>query len=561
MSLPFLALALVAGAALSAAAFIVGRRHPRPGSGPSARRKAGRTVGLREGCEDTDFVATLLAVTEAALDTPDLERMVQELADRMADIIKADGCYITFWDAERRLSLPAAAYGPYRASYASFRPAHGQRTLTESIAEAGHTLVVEDASRSEHMDPSIAANFNSKSLLGLPMSSDGAILGAVLIGFNRPHRFTEEEISRCEHAARHISFAVAKMRLLEEARHHADELAALNRIGLAINSGRDLDSVISAVFEQCRGIIELDTFYLALYDPEREELRFPLFHDGGKMLHMESRSLAERPGMSGYIIKTRKPLLLADASLPEVQERFGVVRAGGVPSKAYIGVPLICGERVLGVLSVQSHHPDAYTARHLQLVETIAAQSAIAIENAQLYDRLKLLSATDGLTGIFNYRSLSELGPMEFSKARRTGRPLSLVFYDIDHFRDFNTYHGHSAGNAVLEAVTAAVRDCVRSIDVFARYGGEEFVLVLPETPLEEAAAIAERIRSAVEALRVRVPGAGGESGLGVTVSLGVAADRAGLSRFQDLVDEANAAERQAKLNGRNRVELAAKGA
>lgn len=505
--------------------------------------------------DEVSHIRLLNALMEAALDTLDLQSMIQTLADRMADIIEADGCYITFWDEERRITIPATAYGPHRSSYNKFATEPGEQTFTASIAAARHTLVVEDAFSTDYISPRIAANFPAKSLLGLPMISDGKILGAIIISFNTVHQFTTTEIIRSEQAARHISFAVAKMLLLEDEKHRSEELIALNRIGIAINSGRDIDRVISTILEQCQNIIELDAFYLALYDAEKEELKFPLFYDGGEKIPMATRSIAVVPGISGHIIRTRTSLSLPDASSAEVQQSFGVIRAGGIPSRAYIGVPLMYGDKVLGVMSVQSRQPNAYTAHQVQLVETIAAQSAIAIENARLNGELQHLSITDGLTGAIIFRHLMELGPLEFAKASRYGRTLSLLFMDIDGFSDFNSRFGHATGNDVLKAVVDCARGCVREIDFFARYGGEEFVIILPETPPEEAAAIGERVRASIEALRVPSPVSPG--GLHVTISVGVSSITPGITDFEDLLNAANAAERQAKENGRNRVEIA----
>jgi len=505
--------------------------------------------------DEVSHIRLLNALMEAALDTQDIQNMVQTLADRMSDIIEADGCYITFWDSERSMTIPAAAYGPHRSTYNKFITIPGEQTFTASIAGAKHTLVVEDAFKTEYISPRIAANFPAKSLLGLPMISDGKILGAIIISYNTPHHFSSTEISRSEQAARHVSFAVAKMLLLEDEKHRSEELVALNRIGIAINSGREIDGVIATIFEQCMKIIELDVFYLALYDPEKDELRFPLFYDGGEHITMAARNLATKPGLSGHIIKTRKPLSLPDASTPEVQHSFGSVRAGGIPSRAYIGVPLIYGNKVLGVMSVQSRESNAYTEHQLQLMETIAAQSAVAIENARLNGELQHLSITDGLTGAIIFRHLMELGPLEFAKAARHGRPLSLLFLDIDNFSDFNSRFGHATGNEVLKAVVDRAKSCVREIDLFARYGGEEFVIVLPDTPPDEAAIIAERVRTGVETLRVPSPVQ--SDGLNVTISIGVASISPDTVSFQKLVDAANTAERTAKEQGRNRVEIA----
>ncbi|MFH2116175.1 MAG: sensor domain-containing diguanylate cyclase [Spirochaetota bacterium] len=504
---------------------------------------------------DTAFIRLLNDLTEAMLDTSDLGSMLQSLADRMSGVIGADGCYITSWDAERGTTTPIAAYGPQRSISRKFALVPGERTLTQAIAEAGHTLVVEDALNTDYISPRIAAAFPARSLLGLPLLSNGEVLGAIIISFDTYHHFTKQEIARCEHAARHVSFAVATMRLLEAEKQRSEELLALNHIGMAINSGLDFNQVVLTILEQCRGIIELDTFYLALYDEEHNQLSFPLFCDNGAIRPFDSKALGYHPGLSDHVIKTRGSLYLPDTLAPDLDTSLGIVRTGGSPSRSYIGLPLLYRDKVLGVMSVQSLLPNAYDSRQIRLLETIAAQSAIAIENARLYDELRRLSVTDGLTGAFNYRSLMELGIMEFAKAQRLDRPLSLLFFDIDHFRDFNNLHGHATGNDVLVAVVGKVRSCIRGIDLFARYGGEEFVIILPESPQSEALPVAERVRNSVEGLRI--PISSHTEGLSVTISLGLASMQPHHTRFQDLLEAANTAERIAKQNGRNRVELA----
>jgi diguanylate cyclase (GGDEF)-like protein len=504
---------------------------------------------------DTAFIRILDELTEAMLDTSDLGSMLQSLADRMSTVIGADGCYITSWDAERGTTTPMAAYGSQRSVYRKFTMMPGERTLTEAIAKAGHTLVVEDALNSSLVSPRIATAFPARSLLGLPMLSNGKVLGAIIISFDTHHHFSRQEIARSEHAARHVSLAVATMRLLEAEKQRSGELLALNQIGMAINSGLEFDQVVQTILEQCRGIIALDTFYLALYDEEHDRLSFPLFCDNGAIIPYDPVALGLKPGLSGHVIKTRSSLYLPDTLAPGLDASYGTVRTGGEPTRSYIGVPLMYRDKVLGVMSVQSLLPNAYDARQIRLMETIAAQSAIAIENAKLYDELRRLSITDGLTGIFNFRSLMDLGIMEFAKAKRLDRLLSLVFLDIDHFRDFNNLHGHATGNAVLVAVVDTIRSCIRGIDLFARFGGEEFVIILPETPQARALQVAERIRTSVEDLRIPVSGQAKD--LSVTISLGLASMQAGHSRFQDLLEAANNAERLAKQNGRNRVESA----
>ena len=180
---------------------------------------------------------------------------------------------------------------------------------------------------------------------------------------------------------------------------------------------------------------------------------------------------------------------------------------------------------------------------------TIANQSGLAIENANLYARTLQLSITDGLTGLYNYRHLCERLDGEIARGRRYRLPLGLLLVDIDRFKSFNDLYGHLVGDEVLRAVAHCIRANTRDVDIVARYGGEEFCVVLQEIG-EGVRAHAERICEAVAAVRVAVPGAS----VGVTVSVGAAVSHGGEPGSRELLRRADAALYRAKEAGRNRA-------
>ncbi len=168
---------------------------------------------------------------------------------------------------------------------------------------------------------------------------------------------------------------------------------------------------------------------------------------------------------------------------------------------------------------------------------------------AQYHETIYRMTIVDGLTGVNNKRYLMESLEKEIPRARRHHRPLSLLMFDIDHFKSINDTYGHLAGDFVLKEMATVVKSRLRPDDVFGRYGGEEFAVILPETPLDGAAAIGEELRQLVE---LHVFEFEGEK-MGVTVS-------SGASQLQDGWDVLNfikvADERlyEAKRSGRNRV-------
>jgi len=165
--------------------------------------------------------------------------------------------------------------------------------------------------------------------------------------------------------------------------------------------------------------------------------------------------------------------------------------------------------------------------------------------------RLAQLASTDGLTSLFNHRAFQDSLKRDLHRARRSGQPLSLILFDVDHFKKFNDTWGHQAGDAVLMAIGKLLLASVRVGDVPARYGGEEFVIILPDTPVDGAYLLAERLRVNISKLRVKL----GDNVLDVTSSFGVAEVR---GRFEHdpakLIEAADTALYAAKHAGRNQV-------
>ena len=173
---------------------------------------------------------------------------------------------------------------------------------------------------------------------------------------------------------------------------------------------------------------------------------------------------------------------------------------------------------------------------------------------ARYTQTLLKISATDPLTGALNRRSFTERAGAELSRARRYGRPTSLLMIDADRFKSVNDRYGHAGGDAVLRAFVATVADCLRPSDLLGRIGGEEFAVLLAETGVAGAESVAERIRAAVEARDVPMDG----QVIRFTVSLGAAALGDGPTALENAMERADAALYRAKELGRNRVVVGA---
>lgn len=256
-----------------------------------------------------------------------------------------------------------------------------------------------------------------------------------------------------------------------------------------------------------------------------------------------------------WVLKRRQPALTPAFTLPK--------------AKSVILLPLATSKRTLGmVMGVTALQESLVTQEKTRLLSVLSRQCSLVMENSVLYEKLRrekdsleeanekilYLSERDALTGCFNRRRMNEQLPREIQRALRYRRSLSLALCDLDHFKTVNDSRGHQCGDRVLVEFVASVHELVRDSDWLARYGGEEFLLVLPETTLENASRLAERLRAHVAGTRFECDG----EAFTITASFGVVGfdPEAGLKAVsaESLLNQADERLYQAKKTGRNRV-------
>lgn len=220
----------------------------------------------------------------------------------------------------------------------------------------------------------------------------------------------------------------------------------------------------------------------------------------------------------------------------------------GTPNiRACLGVPLTTPDGFnIGALCIYDDEPRPFNSRDAGILEKFAQ---IVFEQLDL----RQISSQDAMTGAHSRRGFMAELDKEFARAHRYERPSALLMIDVDHFRETNTRHGYPAGDAVLTALSNAVMSSMRKSDIFGRIGGEEFALLLPETDIDAARDVAERLRKTIEATIIDT----GAGEIRVTVSLGVAPLPTRAEGAVGWLAEADIALYEAKRLGRNRVEVA----
>jgi len=223
----------------------------------------------------------------------------------------------------------------------------------------------------------------------------------------------------------------------------------------------------------------------------------------------------------------------------------------GLAADGYFCLRLAAGGDVVGVLGVPEADAPMPETRH-RMLATAGALLAITIRNAQLFHEIRETSLRDGLTGCYNRTHALEVIDTELRRARRSQMPVSLIMFDLDHFKDVNDRYGHLCGDAVLAGVGVKMREVLRGSDLKCRYGGEEFLVLLPETPLEGAKRVADSMRRDLADMRVTWK----DETITVTASFGVSVALPAEIDGQALISRADAALYRAKDQGRNCVRL-----
>jgi diguanylate cyclase (GGDEF)-like protein len=335
-------------------------------------------------------------------------------------------------------------------------------------------------------------------------------------------------------------------RSLSDLERSREELRdSLERIGEALTSTHDLDGLLQVVLETALATLDTRAGVVLYRSADQLQLVGELgLHEAG--LNAPA-VVASGTGVLGRVVSSGSQVRGRLGSGPvELQPTETEPSTGDI-----LAVPLRSMGTVIGVLALYDRNDGRpFDAADEDALGTLAGQASIAIDNVQLHQEAQRLSTTDALTGLWNFRYLSMSLAREIERSTRFDRPLAVLMLDLDHFKSVNDTHGHPRGDTVLRELAHRVQEQIREVDTFARYGGEEFVVVLPETTVEGAAQLAERICVAVHREPFRHDG---EEPLDVTVSIGGAAFPEHGSSPATLMRAADKALYVAKAEGRDR--------
>ena len=393
-----------------------------------------------------------------------------------------------------------------------------------------------------------------RSWLGFPLIFQDQIIGLLTLDSKDYDHFTAADEKIASAFATQVAIAIENARLYSDAQRRIMEQSILNEIMQSISAELELNELLELVHRQINRFVDAQFFMIASHDHQAAKWQPVYLIDSKTGADFVRKYYPTGEGLTGYILQNCEPLLLnSDSEFMAFIEETGCVNIGPSPS-ALMGVPLVAEGKVIGVMVTQHYEQEHYfTQDDFTLFRLIGSQVAVALQNANLFARIKELARMDALTGLNNRRHFFYLAEQEVKRARRYDRKLAAMMLDIDHFKHVNDTYGHASGDKVLQAIAELSKRTLRKQDTIGRYGGEEFAVILPETDISRAMEVAERLRVAIASCPIDIS----QGTVDLTVSIGVAAlDTDGNMAVESLLDRADKALYAAKREGRDCVKV-----
>ena len=442
-------------------------------------------VVMHDAQRRTKEYELLTEIGQAISSHLDQDEVLRTVHVELGQIFDTSSFYIAFQEDEEirfELEIEDGKVLPKRS-----RPA--SNGLTEHVIRTGQPLLIQ--SDLEQVRVKLGSDFipphPAKSFCAVPIMLGGIPAGVMgALSTEREYVFEARDLEVMKTAAGQLGVAVENARLFSEEKRRARHLSFLNSISKTAISSQDAEQMMGDIVREIQKNFHYDHIGIGIMDYATKDIEIKA--EAGTTSLALGKRIAVGTGILGRVARTGVSALVQNTGQGHL--------SGVLPeSRAVLCLPITYGETLLGVLNVESRDENAFEPQDVLILNTLADLLATALHNSFVFQKLQQQSITDGLTGIKTRRFFWEALSSEWKRASRSGRPFSVVLIDLDKFKEVNDGLGHLEGDLVLARVGRLLEQKCRQSNVVARYGGDEFIILMPETSIDQAQVLAERLR------------------------------------------------------------------
>ncbi len=474
--------------------------------------------------------------------TLDLSTLLSEVLELSCGMLNASAGLLGLYNPQTQALEPSHTF------VASQRDISWEPQITSGMSwqvfKTGDPALVSNINAHPELPDRVAEN-HITSFLIVPVRSAQEIMGVLsFYNFAEQTAFLERDVPIAVTLGREAGEAIRTAQLFKAVRKRAEEAENLREASSAVTSALNLEVVLDQIISNLDKVVPFDSCTIFLNEDDHLRIVANRGFDSSSNLIGTTYSCDNSLVRETYT--SRLPLIIKDAQIDPRYEKWG--QAGHV--HGWMGIPLFARGNIIGFLTVDSRRINAYSVEDAILAQAFANQAAIAIENAQLYERTQHLAITDPLTELFNRRHFFDLSKKEFYRARRYAKPLSVLMIDVDDLKLVNDSYGHIVGDQLIEFIGRQIRAELRYSDIAGRYAGDEFVILLPDSDLPAAVNVGERLNAGIANGIVTFDG----QSVSVSVSIGISSLKADSFSLETLINQADQALYAAKNTTKNTI-------